>query len=71
MQVSLSGEASAGAGDAFGWYIGEGATTVAEGFVNELEHALGLLRLFPIMGRAGAREIRVLPFPTYAYYLVY
>jgi toxin ParE1/3/4 len=71
MLVSLGNEAQADADEAIDWYIAEGAPAAAEDFVNELEHALNLLRRFPNVGHNGLRRTRILPLQSFAYSLVY
>ena len=71
VRVSLSNEAQGDADAAVDWYIGEGALTAADDFVDALEQALGLLSRFPELGQAGAGNTRTLSLQSFPYSLIY
>lgn len=68
---SLSRQAEADADAAVEWYIGEGAFTAANDFLDEIEQAMDLLSQFPIVGKAAAHNTRMLPFHKFPYSLIY
>ena len=68
---SLSRKAEADADAAVEWYIGEGASTAGDDFLDEIERAMSLLAQFPIIGEAGAHNTRIFPLHKFPYSLIY
>jgi plasmid stabilization system protein ParE len=71
LQISVSDEAQADADSAIDWYIGEGAFSAADEFINEIERAFRLLRQFPAMGESSERKTRSFPLHDFPYSLIY